>query len=109
MPADWTIANDYADPMAQRRGAYSTDEEAHAFIEDAGGLVALFDDYLGRVGIVRRLGDPQMGDIGVLFIGGHTAGGLFTGERWALVAERGLVFTVAPDRAVQAVWEVVRG
>ena len=109
MPADWARANGYPDPMAARRGGYSTDDEAHAFIAEAGGLVALFDDYLVRVGIFRREGPPQPGDIGALSIAGVEGGAIFTGERWALVAERGLVFTRANDDMVMAVWAVAHG
>ena len=90
LPADWAIANGYPDPMAHRRGAYNSEEQAQDFIADAGGLLALFDEFLGAVGIVEREGEPMAGDVGVVSVMGHEAGGIFTGERWALVGERGI-------------------
>ena len=107
--ADWAMANGYSDPMAHRRGAYGSEEAAQDFIADAGGLVALFDRFLGAVGIARREGDLQPGDIGVITIRGEEAGAIFTGGRWALVGERGLIFVTLPSESILKAWAVNDG
>lgn len=106
MPAEWCIANGYPDPMAHRRGAYDSEEQAQEFIREAGGLVALLDRFLGAVGIAGRDGEPQPGDIGVISIRGEEAGGIFTGQRWALVGERGLIFVTIDAEHVAKAWSV---
>ena len=88
--ADWLMVNGLPDAMAHRRGSYDSEEQAQGLIADAGGLVALFGQFLGAVGIAEREGEPMAGDVGVVSLMGHEAGGIFTGERWALVGERGI-------------------
>lgn len=106
MPAAWAIANGHPDPLAHWRGAYATEEEGLALITDAGGLVALFDCGATHAGIERRAGEPQPGDIGVLRIGEHEAGAIFTGKRWAFVTDRGIGLASVEDAAIAAVWSV---
>lgn len=103
-PAQWAIDNGLADPMAQWRGAYDTDSEASDLIDAAGGLLALFRQGMTSAGIAERHGGPALGDIGVLSIMGHEAGAIFTGKRWCLVADRGLVFASVEPEAVLAAW-----
>lgn len=107
--ADWAMANGYPDPMAHRRGAYDSEEQALDLIADAGGLVALFDEFLGAAGIVEREGDLQPGDIGVIAIRGEEAGAIFTGGRWVLVGERGLIFVTLHVDCVVGKWAVSNG
>jgi hypothetical protein len=107
--ADWLIAVGCPDPMAHRRGAYDSEEAALGLISEAGGLVALFDQFLGTAGLVEREGDPEVGDVGVVAIRGEEAGAIFTGGRWALVGERGLIFVTLPRSAVPKVWTVRHG
>lgn len=107
--ADWAMVNGYPDPMAHRRGAYDSEEAALDLITEAGGLVALFDQFLGAVGIMEREGSPQPGDIGVVAIRGEEAGAIFTGGRWALVGERGLIFITLPAENVLKAWAVHHG
>jgi len=109
LPADWCMANGYPDPMAHRRGAYDSEESALDLIHDADGLVALFDQFLGAVGINEREGEPQPGDIGVAAIRGEEAGAIFTGNRWALVGERGLIFVTLEPANVAKAWAVAHG
>ena len=109
LPADWAMANGYPDPMAHRRGVYDSEEQAQALISDAGGLVTLFDQFLGNVGITERADEPQTGDIGVVTIRSDEAGAIFTGQRWALVGERGLIFVTLDRSAVAKVWAVDTG
>lgn len=46
--------------------AYSSQEEAHRLIRDAGGLVALWDGIAASAGICERLGEPESGDVGII-------------------------------------------
>lgn len=109
LPAEWAMANGYLDPMAHWRGAYDSEEAAQDFIRDAGGLVVLFDCGAAAVGIERREGEPQPGDVGVIRIGEHEAGAIFTGKRWAFVADRGIAFASIDPDFIVAVWGVGRG
>lgn len=108
-PAAWAMANGWSDPMKYWRGAYSTEEMGLAFIKDAGGLVALFDCGMASAGIPRVTGGPLPGDIGVLSVGEHQAGAVFTGKRWAMVADRGLAFASIDPACVLALWRVAHG
>lgn len=108
LPCDWAIENGWPDPMAEWRGAYSTEEEGEALISDAGGLVTLFERGMGQAGL-PRIAEPRAGDVGVICLHDVEAGAIFTGKRWAVVADRGLGFgSVAPE-AVLAVWSIARG
>ena len=107
--ADWCIANGYPDPMAHQRGAYDSEDAAQELIGEAGGLVALFDEFLGAVGIVGCDDAPQPGDIGVVNVMGHEAGGVFTGERWALVGERGIALVSPMFAQALKAWKASHG
>lgn len=105
MPGDWVIAAGYTDPIAKWRG-WDTEEGAQAIIEEAGGLVPLFDEGLFSVGIGRRYGHAEVGDIAVLRIEGHEAGAIWTGQRFAIVAKRGIAYcSIDPDFVI-AFWAV---
>lgn len=106
MPAQWAIDNGLPDPMAQWRGAYHTEEGALALIEGAGGLVQLFRCGMQSANIPERRGDLEIGDIGVLLVGDQEAGAIFTGKRWAFVANRGLAVASVEIEAVSAAWSV---
>ncbi|GLT02720.1 hypothetical protein GCM10007897_41420 [Sphingobium jiangsuense] len=109
MPAAWAMECGWPDPMKYWRGAYSTEEMGLAFIKDAGGLVALFDCGMASAGIPRVDGEPMEGDIGVLSVGEHQAGAVFTGKRWAMVADRGLAVASIDPACVLALWRVAHG
>lgn len=83
-PADWRILQGHPDPMAKWRGAYDSEESCTAFIEEYGSLFALWVDALGAP-------DEALhpGAIGVLTAHGHDAGGIWTGEKWAIRTVRG--------------------
>jgi hypothetical protein len=68
---------------------------------DAGGLVMLWRQGIGNE--LRTTDDPDAGDIGVIAIGEHEAGAIFTGERWAVRGGRARHF-FAPSqvRVIQA-------
>lgn len=103
-PAAWAMQCGAADPMADMRGAYATEADALRLIQNRGGLDGLFSDALEAVGWQRRDGPPRPGDIGVVSLHGFDAGAIWTGERWALVADAGLVFAQLPDSATRGVW-----
>lgn len=87
--------------MAMWRGSYSTEADAEALIGDAGGLVSMFADALCACPVVDQ---PQAGDIGVVEVMGEQAGAIFTGKRWALVADRGLAFASLDPAHVLRAW-----
>ncbi len=45
---------------------YSCRDEAHALIEAAGSLDAIWRDNLSRAGVYPRAGDPHLGDVGII-------------------------------------------
>lgn len=104
-PSAWAIARGFADPMAGWRGAYRDDDEAQDIITLGGGLSSLFDAGLVSVG-ARRVEQSEAGDIGIISILGHEAGAVYTGRRWAFVAERGLGFVSLEPGAVARLWRL---
>jgi hypothetical protein len=106
LPAGWARALGYDDPMAKYRGTYSTEEQARAIVAEAGGLLGIFGEGLEGVGAVRvdRDADLQPGDIGVIELLGDEAGAVYTGLRWAFVADRGLGFATLKREAISQVW-----
>lgn len=96
-PADWIGMHGHPDPMAGRRGTY------HSEAEGEGRLVELFSDALEPLSLGRPVVVLE-GDVGVISLLGRQAGAIFTGRRWALIAERGLAFASVPPECVSAVW-----
>lgn len=89
-PCDWVVARGNLDPMARWRGMYGTAREAMRIIVQCGGLVDMFT--LGMIDAqIPEADEPRKGDIGVLVSatpeGLQHVGGIFTGERWARLAE----------------------
>jgi hypothetical protein len=69
----------------------------------------LSDVWAGVIGDQMQLSvEPQAGDIGVVRVvtphGEDEIGGIYTGEKWALLTERGLVTARLPASNVVAVW-----
>lgn len=108
-PANWAVFLGYQDPMKAWRFSYSTENEAMDIIHEAGGLVSLFDDGMKSANIARRHGEPVYGDIGVIKIGEHEAGAIFGGQRWAIVAERGIAFVSIDPDYISAIWALSDG
>ena len=120
--ANWLMECGWPDPMAERRRAYATEDEALAFIEDAGSLAELCTEYLGRIGMVETA-SPVAGDVGVIsldFLASHIglddsqrlglqAGAIFTGERWAMALERGFAAIAISPLFVLKTWGAERG
>lgn len=109
LPGDWAIAAGWPDPMAEWRADYASDEEGHARIADAGSLLALFERGFASAGIARRSGKIELGDVGLVEIGGLEAGAIFAGKRWAIVAQRGIGMVSLDPDYIAAVWAVGRG
>lgn len=101
-PCDWAVLNGWPDPMASWRGGYVDDAPAR------GGLLEIFAAGMDGAGL-SRADAPEPGDIGLLRIFGHEGGAVFTGQRWALIAPRGLAFASTQLANSQAVWRVARG
>ena len=103
-PAQWAVDNGYADPMADWRGSYGDEDDGLAISADLGGLPTLFDTCLLQVGMSRRDGAAQTGDIGILTVAGAEAGAIFTGKRWAMVARRGLALPSVGGGMIAGGW-----
>ena len=67
--------------------AYSDEGTARALMAEAGGLVNLWNDVLGRAGLCSTI-EPQVGDVGVLRTMHGQSGCIFDGHGHAFV--RGL-------------------
>lgn len=104
-PAEWAMACGFADPMAEYRGTYATEAEAEDILARAGGLLGIFGAGLEGVG-ARPVEHAQAGDIGIIALLGQEAGAIYTGRRWAFVAERGLGFASLEPAAVARIWRL---
>lgn len=104
-PAAWAIDNGHADPMQEWRGEYASEDEGEEFIAKAGGLIELFDKGMNSAGIAET-SDVKEGNIGILQIGEHEAGAIYTGKRWALVTDRGWLFVSMDNECVLKMWAV---
>lgn len=108
-PAAWAIANGFVDPMAEWRGRYETEGQALDLIADAGGLADLFVRGMAVANIPEATGDFQPGDIGVVQLLGEQAGAVYTGKRWALVADRGMAFASIANEHIVRAWRAANG
>jgi hypothetical protein len=107
-PAEWCISNGLPDPMADYRGEYATDDEADHIVARSGGLAGIFGAGLEGVGL-RRVEQAELGDVGVIDMLGQEAGAIYTGRRWAFIAERGLGFVSLDARDVPHIWRLPDG
>ncbi len=108
-PAAWAIACGYPDPLARWRGAYATEDEARQLMTDCGGLVEMYAAGIADAGIPETTAPYEAGDIGVIRLIGEQAGAIYTGERWALCAERGMTFAKLDDACVLRAWRPAHG
>lgn len=108
-PADWVMMNGYCDPLAAWRGRYDSEASGLDLIADAGGLVPLFAAGLASVGVRPVDGEFEPGDVGVVQVGDAQAGAVFTGKRWALVADSGMAFASIEREHIAAAWRVSDG
>lgn len=109
LPAAWGLALGLGDAMAAWRGVYSTEAEAVDIVARAGGLAGIFGAGLESVG-AYRVDEARAGDVGVIALRDEEAGAVYTGRRWAFVAERGLGFVTLRPADVPNIWRFpVRG
>lgn len=108
LPAAWGLALGVGDAMAAWRGVYSTEAEAEDIVARAGGLAGIFGKGLESVG-AYRVDTAEPGDVGVISLHGEEAGAIYTGRRWAFVAERGLGFVTLRPEAVPHIWRFPTG
>ncbi len=105
-PANWILRQTGIDAAAEWRGRYDDEEGAFRFMEEAGGLVAIFDRGCPTAGMVRTF-TPGPGAVGVIAspgVRGGVLGGICLGRRlWASVAVGGGLWMVR-TRALTA-WE----
>lgn len=108
-PAGWAIICGHPDPMAEWRGTYDSEAEAEALIFDAGGLDALFARGMAGAGIPEASAPFEPGDIAVVEAAGFEAGSIFTGRRWAFVADRGVAFGSLEEAMIKRAWRPGHG
>lgn len=107
--AEWVETWGLGDAMAEWRGAYASDEQAERLVADAGGLAALYDEGLARIGAVP-VTCSEPGDVGVIRAQGVGSdpvdvGAIWAGRRWAFFTPGGLAFaSAAPVAAWGRPW-----
>ena len=101
--ADWAVAQGRPDPMARWRGQYQSEAEAGALITAAGGLVALFAIGMADAGIPEAH-VPQPGDVAVVLLNGEQQGAVFSGKRWMLATDRGVIGASLDADQVVRIW-----
>lgn len=101
MPADWCVALGHPDFAAEWRDIVEPGacETAPA---EAGGLVALWDRGIGNA--LPSVSTLLPGDIAVVSIGDDEKGAIFTGERWAIRAQRRVHFIALQSAKPVKVW-----
>ncbi|WP_244430943.1 DUF6950 family protein [Bradyrhizobium liaoningense] len=63
--ADWLVALGFQDPMADRRGQYSTRDEYRDLMRSEGGIVASCSRRFGSIGL-RETVSPAAGDVALV-------------------------------------------
>lgn len=95
--ARWVVSQDHADPMAFIGHNYTSKTGALRVIRRGGGLVALWSKGMAGAGLTAVTA-PATGAVAVLSVPTddalNEACGIWTGQRWAMLHERGLVFGV---------------
>jgi hypothetical protein len=89
-PANWWHFKHGADPAADVRGSYHTEDECRALIKREGGLVAAMGRRANRVG-AQETDTPQPGDIGVINAHGLEFGAILgPSGRWMVKSSHGI-------------------
>ncbi len=106
--ASWIEFVTGEDPVADFRGTYSTEDEAHALVVSHGGMLALVDKMAQRAGF-QRTDDPRDGDIGIILApAGMTGtikeiGAIKFGPLWAALGPGGVRAKKLPFIAAWAI------
>lgn len=110
LPADWAVARGHPDFAAEWRDIVDA-TECEATPRAAGGLLTLWERGIGDgLPFVRAGGGVpsfmwlEAGDIAVVAALGLEAGAIWTGERWAVRAARGLHFIDWRSVSVLKAW-----
>lgn len=105
-PAKW-LATELNLPAIPHR--YSDRDGALAYINERGGLLGLWDDWLAEQGISERFGEPQLGDVAIIDtrLYGHI-GGICADRGVLLLRSEGRVGVsfFGPVRKFVKVWAV---
>lgn len=102
LAADWCVWLGYPDFAAEWRGIVDP-AECEAAPREAGGLVVLWTRGIGDA--LPMAAEPyEPGDIAVLAALGTEAGGIWTGDHWAVKRERGLSFIDPALLVVRKAW-----
>lgn len=95
--ARWIVGQGYGNPMDHIGHSYTTKLGAIRVIRRGGGLVALWSKGMDAIGLTA-VTDPTLGAVAVISVPTDDAldqaCGIWTGQRWAMLHERGLVFGV---------------
>lgn len=106
----WVFAETGQEVARPWRGSFRTALGCYRLVRRSGGLVAIMDDALGRVGIVRTC-IPALGDVGAVMMQTERAaepvGAIMGLDGWLSLTGRGIRSTQA-DRFVAA-WSVPHG
>lgn len=102
MPADWCLSLGHPDFAAEWR-SITEPTACEAVPQEAGGLLALWERGIGD-GLPVVTGGLVAGDIAVVCLAHLEAGAIWTGERWAMRAARGLHFVDASMLTVVKAW-----
>ena len=109
---DWIAAATGRDPMAARRGTYSTATGARRLIAENGGLLALADLEMTRAGFARTA-TPDHGDIAIIDLPDtgdktmHAAGAALVIRHTIWWMARGVDGVLLFDAPVRAAWRVL--
>ncbi|KZK96343.1 hypothetical protein PsAD5_02530 [Pseudovibrio sp. Ad5] len=91
-PADWIVFCGGPDPAAHWRGRYETEDQALAFVHEAGGLVNILDLGMTSAGL-QRVGEPRSGDVGCIVARAcrSVVGAIFCDDVWWTISELGVL------------------
>jgi len=95
--ARWIVDQGHGNPMDHIGHSYATKLGAIRVIRRGGGLVALWSKGMDAIGLTA-VTEPSPGAVAVISVPTDDAldqaCGIWTGQRWAMLHERGLVFGV---------------
>lgn len=98
--ADWLVANGFPDPMADRRGTYSTKREYLRMLRSEGGLLASCLKRFSGIGL-SETSDPGCGDLAVVIAPIWIKGGRpVTGQTGAICLSKTMRAVIASDASL---------
>jgi len=106
LPADWCLALGHPDFAAEWR-EITDDAECEKITAESGGLIVLWERGIGDAlpAVSPTTADAlKAGDIAVIAICGNEAGAIWTDQRWAIKAARGLHFLPPENLHIAKVW-----